>query len=192
MSRIQLHGVLKYTALASSAVVEQLEAVAGLDITAFMPCGAEPGTASTIEIEKQFAILAKLLLLVFGREFTLGGGKAWVEKLREAFLDGVKLITSHGEANHQAIQRPVHQARKQGLSTEVHGAALCARSNWHEPPEIDELLGAELPTWAKVGAYIDAGRMAHVAIHRDPVALLENGGRTVERPRRDEDIAQLP
>ena len=45
--------------------------------------------------------------------------------------------------------------------------------------------GAALPTWAKVGAYIDAGRLAHVDIH-------ENGERTVKRPRGDRDSAQLP
>ena len=42
-----------------------------------------------------------------------------------------------------------------------------------ELPGIDVLLGAVLLTSAKVGAYIDAGRLAHVDIHKDPVAPRE-------------------
>ena len=101
LSRVQLQGVLKHTALASSAVVEQVNPLAGHGVTAFMPRGMEPGTAGTIDIEKQFAILPKVLLLVIGRNITLVGGKARVE-LRAAFQDGVDMVTSHGEAN-QAI-----------------------------------------------------------------------------------------
>ena len=100
LSRVQLQGAFKNTALASSAVVEQINALAGHDVTACMPGGAEPGTAGTIDIEKQFAILAKMLLLVIGRDITSVGGKARVE-LRAAFQDGVDMVTSHGEANHQ-------------------------------------------------------------------------------------------
>ena len=61
-----------------------------------------------------------------------------------------------------------------------------------EPPGIADLLGAVLPTWAKVGAYIDAGRLTHVDIHTDRVAPRETGRRSVKRPRSDEDSAQLP
>ena len=53
MSRVQLQGVFKNTALVSSAVMEQANALAGLDVTAFIPRGAEPGTAGTIDIKKQ-------------------------------------------------------------------------------------------------------------------------------------------
>ena len=63
------------TALASSAVVEQVNALAGLDITAFIPRGAEPGTDGTIEIKKQLVILAKVLLLVIQRDITSVGEK---------------------------------------------------------------------------------------------------------------------
>ena len=49
-------------------------------------------------------------------------------------------------------------------SNAVHDAALSAGSNWHEPPGIDELPGAVVPTWAKIGAYIDAGGLEHVDI----------------------------
>ena len=107
LSRVQLQGVFKNIALASSAVMEQINSLAGHDVTAFMPRGAEPGTAGTIAIEKQFAILAKVLLLVIGRDITSVGGKARVELrtafLRAAFQDGVDMVTSYGEANHQAI-----------------------------------------------------------------------------------------
>ena len=58
MSRAQLQQVFKSTAEASSAAVEQLYALVELDATAFMPRGEEPGTAGTIDIEKQFTILA--------------------------------------------------------------------------------------------------------------------------------------
>ena len=61
-----------------------------------------------------------------------------------------------------------------------------------EPPRIDEILGAVLPNWGKVGAYIDAGRLAHVDTHKYPVAPRGQGGHTVKRPRWDEDYAQLP
>ena len=66
LARVQLQGVFTNTALASFAVVEQVNPLAGHDVTAFMPLGAEPGTAGTIDIEKKFAILAKVLLLVNG------------------------------------------------------------------------------------------------------------------------------
>ena len=102
MSRVQLQGVLKNTALASSAVVEQVNPLAGHGVTAFMPRGAGPGTAGTIDIEKQFAILEKVLFFVIRRDISSVGGKAWVE-LRAAFQDSVNMVTSHGEANRQAI-----------------------------------------------------------------------------------------
>ena len=111
-----------------------------------MPRGAEPGTAGTIDIEKQFAILAKVLLVVIGRDITVLGGKARVE-LRAAFQDGVDMVISHGEAHHQAISLPVHKVRiarfinkyPEHWSIAVHDAALSAKSNWHEPPGIYEL-----------------------------------------------------
>lgn len=80
LSRVQLQGVFTNTALAPSAVVEQFNALAGLDVTAFTPRAAEPGTAGTIDTEKNFAILAKVLLLVIGRDITSiggGGGRRW-------------------------------------------------------------------------------------------------------------------
>ena len=141
LSRVQLQGVFQNTALVSSAVVEEVNALAGHDVTAFMPRGAEPGTAGTTDIEKQFATLARVLLLGIGRDITSVGGKARVEKLRTAFQDGVDMVTSHGEANHQAIQMPVHKVRialfinkdPEDWWTAVHDAALSAKSNWHEP-----------------------------------------------------------
>ena len=141
LSRVQLQGIVKNTALASSAVVEQVNPLAGHDVTAFMPRGAEPGTAGTIDIEKQLAILAKVSLFVIGRDITSVGGKVRVEKLRAAFPDGVDMVTLLGEANHQAIQMPFHKVRisrfinrdPEDSSTAVHDAALSATSNWHEP-----------------------------------------------------------
>ena len=161
---------------------------------------AEPGTAGTIDIEKQFAIVAKVLLPVIGRDITSVGGKARVEKLRAAIQDGVDLVTSHGEANHQAIQMPAHKARiarfinkdLEDWSTAVHDAALTAKSNWHEPPGIYELPGAGVPTWAMIGTYIDAGGLEHVDIAKEPVAPREKGGRADKRARKNEDSAQLP
>ena len=73
LSRVQLRGVFKNTALAFAAVVEQVNALAGRDVTAFILRRAEPGTAGTIDVEKQFAILAKVLLLVIGRDINLVG-----------------------------------------------------------------------------------------------------------------------
>ena len=199
MSRVQLQGVLKNTALAS-AVVEQVNALAGLDATALIPRGAESGTAGTIDIKKQFAILASVLLLAIGRDINLLGGKARVEKLRAAFKDDVDMVTSHGEANHQAINIPVHKVRiarfinkdLEDSSTADHDAALSAKYNWYEPPGIDRLPGAVVPTWEKVGACIDAGGLEHVDVHNEPVAPCERGGRAVKRARKDEDSAQLP
>ena len=46
LSRVQLQRVFQNTTLASSAVVKQLNASARLDVTAFMPRGPEPGTAT--------------------------------------------------------------------------------------------------------------------------------------------------
>ena len=74
------------------------------------------------------------------------GGKARVE-LRAAFQDGVDMVTSHGEANHQAISLPVQKVRIARLinkypedwPTTVHDAALSDKSYWHEPPGIHEL-----------------------------------------------------
>ena len=48
------------------------------------------------------------------------------------------------------------------------------------------------PTWSKIAAYIDAGGLEHVDIHKDPVATREKGGCAVKRARRDTDSAQLP
>ena len=76
--------------------------------------------------------------------------------------------------------------------TAVHDAALSVKFNWHEPRGIDELPAVVLPTWTKIGAYIDAGELEHVDIHKDPVETREKGGRAVKRVCRDEDSAQLP
>lgn len=65
--------------------------------------GQNRGTAVTIAIEEQFTILAKVLILVIGRDNTSVGGNTLVEKLRVAVQDGVDMATSHGEANHQAL-----------------------------------------------------------------------------------------
>ena len=110
------------------------------------------------------------------------------------------MVTSHDEVNHPAIQMPIQKARKalsikkdiRNWSTPVHDAALSAKFNWHEPPGIDELPGAVLSTWANVGAYIDAGRLAHVGVHKDSVAPREKQSRKVERVSRDDDSVQLP
>ena len=122
LSRVQLQGVFKTTALVSSAIVEQLNALAGLDLPAFMPRGAEAGTAGTINIEKQIAILAKVVLLVTGRDITSVAGKARVKKLRAAFQDVVDMVTSHGEltpkrskANPQGENSPIYPQRHRGL-----------------------------------------------------------------------------
>ena len=163
LSRVQLQRVFKNTALALSAVVEQLNLLAGLDATPFIPRGAEAGTAGTIDIAKLVAILAKVLVLVIGRDTTSLGRKARVENLRAEFQDGVYMVTSHGETNLQVIQLPVYKARKapfisndiKDCSTAVRDAALSAKSNnWHEPPGIDEMPGVVIPTWAKIGAYM--------------------------------------
>ena len=119
LSRVQLQRVFKNTALALSAVVEQLNLLAGLDATPFIPRGAEAGTAGTIDIAKLVAILAKVLVLVIGRDTTSLGRKARVEKLRAEFQDGVYMVTSHGETNLQVIQLPVYKARKAPLSRTI-------------------------------------------------------------------------
>ena len=65
---------------------------------------------------------------------------------------------------------PVDKARIQSWSADAHHATLSAKFNSHEPPGIDELLRAVLSTWAKDNTYIiDAGRLARVDIHKDPV-----------------------
>ena len=184
LSRAQLQGVFKNTALASSAVVEPVHAVAGLDITAIIPRGAESGTAGTIDIEKQFAILAKVVLLVIERDINLVGGKARVEKLRAAFQDVVDMVTSHGEANHQAIKIPVHKVRiapfiykdLEHWLTAVHDAALSAKSNWHEPPGIDQLPGAGIPTWEKIDAYVDTGGLSTLTFTTNRLHLVKKEG----------------
>ena len=51
LSRVQLQGVFMDIAVSSSAVVEQVNALAGFDITTLSPRGVEPGTAGTIDIE---------------------------------------------------------------------------------------------------------------------------------------------
>ena len=92
----------------------------------------------------------------------------------------------------QGEDSPLHQQRSRGWSTAVHDAAISAKSNWHEQPGIDEFPGALVPIWAKFGAFIDAGGLEDVDIHKQPVAPREKGGRAVKRARRDEDSAQLP
>ena len=101
LSRAQPQAVFKNTALASAAVVEQANALAGLDVIAFIPLGAESGTAVTIDVKKQFAILAKVLLPVIGRDIKLLRGTARVEELRAAFHDDVDMVTPHGEITKQ-------------------------------------------------------------------------------------------
>ena len=76
-------------------------------------------------------------------------------------------------------------------STAVHDGALSSTSNWRKPPGIYELPGAVVPTWAKIGIYIDAGGLEHFDIQKEPVAPDEKGGRAVTRARKDEDSAQL-
>ena len=49
-----------------------------------------------------------------------------------------------------------------------------------------------VPTWAKIGAYIDAGGLEHVDIHKEPVAPRDKEGRAVKRARKNEGSAQLP
>lgn len=118
-----------------------------------------------------------------------------MEKLRAAFQDSADKGTSHGEVNHQATQTPVHKSRiarfinkdVEDWSTTVNGAKLSAKSNWHETPEIDELPGAVVPRWVNINAYIDAGGLDHVDIHKDTVAHQQQGVRAVKRARRDED-----
>ena len=56
---------------------------------------------------------------------------------------------------------------------------------------IYEFPGAVVPTWAKIGAYIDAGGLGHVDIHKEPVAPREKGGRAVKRARKDEGSASV-
>ena len=74
---------------------------------------------------------------------------------------------------------PVHKVRivrfvnkdPEDWSTAVHDAALSAKPNWHKPPGIYELPGARwFPPGKKIGAYIDAGGLEHVVIHKEPVA----------------------
>ena len=126
--------VFENTALAFSAVVEQVNPLAGFDVTVFIPGGAESGPAGTIDIEKQFAILPKVLLPVIGRDIASVGENARVENIRAALQDSVDQVISHGEANHQAIQKPVHKVRvarcnnqhSEDSSTAVHDAPLFA------------------------------------------------------------------
>ena len=127
--------------------MEHLNVLARLDATAFIPRCAEPGTARTIGVEKQVAILAKMLLLVIERDIDSMGGKARVDRLRAGCQDGVDRATPHGECS-QATEMQVYKARIarfinkdiEDWSTADHDAALSTESNWHEPPEIDELL----------------------------------------------------
>ena len=120
-----------------------------------------------------------MLFLVIGGDITSVRGKTQVE-LRAAFQDGVNMVTSHGKANHQAIYIPVHKVKigrfsnkdPEDWSTAVHDAALSAKSNWHEPPGIYELPRAVVPTWAKIGVYIDADGLEHVDIHKEPESHL--------------------
>lgn len=94
MSRVQLQGVLEDSALEPSAVVEQLNALEGFDVHAFMPRGAEPTTDGAIDIYKQFDVLAKTFLLIVGLDIASVGGNARVDKLRVAFQDGIVVVTS--------------------------------------------------------------------------------------------------
>ena len=87
------------------------------------------------------------------------------------------MVISHGETNHQAIRIPVHKVRIarfinkdfEDWSTAVHDAAPSAKSNWHEPPRVNQLSGSVVPIWEKSGAYTDAGGLEHVDIHNEPV-----------------------
>ena len=61
-----------------------------------------------------------------------------------------------------------------------------------EPPGIDDLLGAVLPTWAKVGAYTLTPVGWRTSIFtKTRRTSRKKGERSVKRPRRDEDSAQL-
>ena len=48
-----------------------------------------------------------------------------------------------------------------------------------------------VPTWEKIGAYIDAGGLEHVDIYNEQVAPREKGGRAVKGARKDVDSDQL-
>ena len=85
----------------------------------------------------------------------------------------------------ELVTRQAYRIRRQRFMTQLSSLDST------EPPGIDNLLGAVLPTWTKVGVYNNAGRLAHIDIHQDPVAPREKGGRTVKCPRRDEDSARL-
>ena len=49
-----------------------------------------------------------------------------------------------------------------------------------------------VPTLAKIRAYMDAGGLEHVDIHKGPVATRVKGGRAGKRARRDGDAVQQP
>ena len=134
MPRVYLQGVVKNTAQASSAVVEQLNASAGLDVTAFMPRGAEPGTAGTIDIESTSPFWRRCCFSLSGEDITSVGGKARVENLRAAFQDGVDMVTSHSEAKPpsdsnvypQGEDSPLRQQRCRGLvDSDSQRSSLC-------------------------------------------------------------------
>lgn len=97
--RVQLQVVFNKTDLASSAVVEQLNALPGLDVTSFLLNGVKPGDDGTIDIEKQFVILATVMLLIMGRHITSVRGRTRAEELPTAFQESVDKMTSHAEAN---------------------------------------------------------------------------------------------
>lgn len=98
-----MQGGFRNTVLASSAVVKQLNALPGLDVTALMLRGVETGTAGPIDIRTRVAFPAQVLFLVIGRDIVSVGVYYILEKLRATLQDGVGMVTSHGEASHQSI-----------------------------------------------------------------------------------------
>jgi len=93
LPRVQLQVVFKNTALVSSAVVEELHSLLGLDVTSFPLHGVEPGTDHTIDINNPFAVLATASLLVMGWRKISVWGRTPVEKLPPTFQDGVDVTT---------------------------------------------------------------------------------------------------
>ena len=102
MSRVQLQGLFKNTALASSAIVEQVKTLAGLDVTALIRRGT--GHCWHHRHRKAVHHSGEGVASRHRAGHYFGGGKA-------AFQDGIDMVTSHGEANHQAIQIPVHKVK---------------------------------------------------------------------------------
>lgn len=193
LSRLQLQGVFGEDALATTAVTEQTHSLAGFDVLSFMPRGADPEGAGSLDIHQQFGVLAKVILLVVGSGITSAAGIARVAELRTAFDRGVDLVAKHVEAQHEAIRMREHKERiarfinkdLEDWSNAVHNGAFSANSQWHEPPGIDDLSAVVVPTWAKIRAFINAGGLANVEVHRSPSPRGENEERGRKRAHSD-------